>query len=87
MSVETAALNNLISKTMGVCGGDACICGSRIPVWTLIEFRRAGANDAELIQNFPSLDATALKAAWKYAEENKDEIERAINENSLDGHG
>jgi uncharacterized protein (DUF433 family) len=31
-----------IERTPGVCGGDACIAGTRIPVWVLEGFRRLG---------------------------------------------
>jgi hypothetical protein len=32
-----------ISKTPGIVGGDACIAGTRIPVWDLVEYRQMGA--------------------------------------------
>jgi hypothetical protein len=31
-----------IIKKPGVVGGDACIAGTRIPVWDLVEYRRMG---------------------------------------------
>ena len=31
-----------ISKTPGMCGGAARITGTRIPVWTLVEYRKLG---------------------------------------------
>ena len=34
-----------IIKKPGVVGGDACIAGTRIPVWDLVEYRRMGASD------------------------------------------
>ncbi|MEL6383204.1 MAG: DUF433 domain-containing protein [Cyanobacteria bacterium J06626_18] len=36
-----------ITKTAGVCGGEACIEGTRIPVWVLISYRQLGVQDSE----------------------------------------
>ena len=70
-----------ITKTSGVCGGDACIRGHRIPVWSLVEARRLGANDARLLQSYPGLTPSDLDAAWAYHRANPLEIERNIWEN------
>src|SRR5205823_922299 len=40
------ATTDRITKTPGVCGGDACIRGHRIPVWVLVGYRRLGLPDA-----------------------------------------
>jgi uncharacterized protein (DUF433 family) len=69
-----------IKKTPGVCGGDACIGDTRIPVWGLVEFRQLGAPDSELLENFPSLTADDLAAAWAYYADNKEEIDEAIRQ-------
>jgi uncharacterized protein (DUF433 family) len=70
-----------IMKTPGVCGGDACIRGHRIPVWVLVGYRRLGKSDASLLRDYPSLTRADLKAAWEYAAANAEEIDRAIREN------
>lgn len=70
-----------ITKTSGVCGGDACIGGTRIPVWGLVESRRLGATEAELLSNYPHLTAADLVNAWIYADAHSEEIEQAIREN------
>jgi len=33
-----------ITKTPGVCGGDACVEGTRIPVWVLVQARNRLSN-------------------------------------------
>ena len=33
-----------IEQTPGVCGGDACVAGTRIPVWVLVNARRLGVS-------------------------------------------
>ncbi|NJL79010.1 MAG: DUF433 domain-containing protein [Richelia sp. SM2_1_7] len=35
-----------ITKTSGVCGGEACIAGTRIAVWFLAEAQQLGINEA-----------------------------------------
>jgi uncharacterized protein (DUF433 family) len=70
-----------ISKTPGVCGGDACVRGHRIPVWTLVNYRRLGGSDLELLRDYPSLTPADLHAAWEYAAANPAEIEEAIRQN------
>jgi len=70
-----------ITKTPGVCGGDACIAGTRIPVWVLVGYRRLGVSESELLHSYPTLSATDLTNAWVYAEANSSEIEMAIQDN------
>ena len=55
-----------IRHTAGVCGGNACIRNTRIPVWTLVSVRSQGATDYELLEDYPSLVQTDLDAAWIY---------------------
>jgi uncharacterized protein (DUF433 family) len=70
-----------ITKTPGVCGGDACIRGHRIPVWVLQGYRQLGMADTAILRAYPSLNASDLEAAWEYAAANAEEIDRAIREN------
>ncbi|NEP86402.1 MAG: DUF433 domain-containing protein [Okeania sp. SIO2C2] len=70
-----------IEKTSGVCGGNACIAGTRIPVWVLVNARRLGVSESELLQDYPSLQAADLVNAWTYAEIYSQDIELAIREN------
>jgi len=70
-----------IKKTPGVCGGNACIGNTRIPVWVLVGYRRLGSSDAELLKCYPHLTAADLVNAWSYADAYPEEIETAIREN------
>jgi len=70
-----------IEKTPGVCGGDARIANTRIPIWSLINYRRLGASDARILQDFPHLKAEDLVNAWAYADAHSEEIEEAIRRN------
>ena len=70
-----------IEKTAGVSGGEACIVRTRIPVWTLENFRRLGWTEAAILENFPSLRAVDLVNAWAYADAHADDVEKAIRVN------
>jgi len=64
-----------------VCGGDPCIRGTRIPVWVLVQYRRLGVSEAELLQSYPTLCAEDLVSAWSYEQSHREEIDRQIAEN------
>ena len=70
-----------IEKTPGVCGGQACIVNTRIPVWVLVEARRLGYTDADLLTSYPTITATDLANAWVYAAAHTDEIDLIIEQN------
>jgi uncharacterized protein (DUF433 family) len=73
-----------IEKTPGVVGGDACIVRTRIPMWTLVQAKRLGVSEADLLKNYPTLRAEDLSNAWAYARVYSEEIEKAIRENEAD---
>ncbi|HET6382765.1 MAG TPA: DUF433 domain-containing protein [Armatimonadota bacterium] len=70
-----------ISKTPGICGGEACIRHTRIPVWLLVEERRLGFTDDDILNAHPLLLPVDLHAAADYYEHHDEEIEQAIQEN------
>ncbi len=73
---------SLIQKTPGVIGGDACIRRTRIAVWMLVEAKKLGRTDTDLLADFPALTQDDLNAAWVYSAANPEEIEMAIRENN-----
>lgn len=70
-----------VESTPGVCGGEPCIVRTRIPVWLLVQARRLGTSEADLLRAYPTLRAEDLANAWAYTRAHKDEIERQIREN------
>ena len=70
-----------ITKTPGVCGGRACIRGTRITVWGLVVYQRLGAPVTEILRAVQGLTQAELKAAFDYAAANPEEIDRDIREN------
>jgi len=70
-----------IEKTPNVCGGDACIAGTRIPVWVLVNARQLEIEESQLLYDYPTISAADLANAWAYAAAFPDEIETAIRKN------
>ncbi|HVS72881.1 MAG TPA: DUF433 domain-containing protein [Phycisphaerae bacterium] len=94
-SLSDAEKRELVSRVVGdlgrdfpgiesdpaVCGGDARIIRTRIPVWVLERARRGGVSERELLEDYPTLRAQDLANAWAYVEANRAEIDRQIVEN------
>ena len=70
-----------ITKTPGVCGGDACIRGTRITVWGLAAWRKLGLSNPAIMEHVQGLTEHDLEAAWQYAAAHPEEIEEAIRLN------
>jgi uncharacterized protein (DUF433 family) len=69
-----------IDTTPDVCGGEAAIVRTRIPVWLLEQARRLGTSEAALLQAYPSLHAEDLAHAWAYVRAHREEIDAQIRE-------
>ena len=76
-----AGLGSGIESTPEVCGGDPRVAGTRIPVWTLEQYRRLGLSEAQILGAFPGLRAADLVNAWTYVASHPDDVERLIREN------
>ena len=73
-----------IDSDPAVCGGEACISRSRVPVWVLARASQQGLSEADILRAFPTLRAEDLANAWDYVSLHMDEIEREIAENEED---
>ncbi len=70
-----------VEVTPNVSGGEACIIRTRIPVWLIVQARKLGSTDADILRAYPTLKAEDLINAWAYYRANKDEVEMQIAEN------
>ena len=70
-----------IVQSPDVCGGEPRIAATRIPVWALVQYRKLGVSEADLLHAFPTLNAEDLTNAWAYYKRNPDQIEQQITEN------
>jgi uncharacterized protein (DUF433 family) len=64
----------------GVCGGEARIVRTRIPVWLLKNARRSGVTEQVSLGRIPALRAEDLVNAWNYARSLASEMDRQIHE-------
>jgi uncharacterized protein (DUF433 family) len=76
---------DVVTKMRGVCGGRACVAGTRITVWGLIAHKNLGVPERAILAAVPSLTPKQLSAALRYADENAAEIARDIAENEAGG--
>ena len=81
MAADIAAQHPGIEFDPRICGGSARIAGTRVPVWSLESWRRLGANEEEILRNYPTLKATDFLNAWQYVARHAQEIDREIEEN------
>ena len=67
-----------------MCGGEARIVRTRIPVWILVQARRLGVSESMLLNSYPSLRAEDLVNAWAFYRVHHEEIDCQIAENEAD---
>ena len=70
-----------VDSNPSVAGGEPCIVGTRIMVWTLEKMRRLGLTDVQILQAYPTLRAEDLANAWGYVRGHRADIDRQIEEN------
>jgi uncharacterized protein (DUF433 family) len=58
-----------ISTDPGVCHGQACIKGTRIPVAVVLDNLAAGMSAEEIVASYPPLRVDDVRAATAYAAE------------------
>ncbi|MDE0207657.1 MAG: DUF433 domain-containing protein [Candidatus Tectomicrobia bacterium] len=64
-----------------ICGGEACLVRTRVPVWLLVQARRLGTSDIDILRSFPTLRAEDLANAWAYSRSHAEEIDQQIRSN------
>jgi uncharacterized protein (DUF433 family) len=70
-----------IETNPDVAGGEPCVVRTRIPVWVLVQSRKLGASEADLLKMYPALRAEDLVNVWAYYRLHRSEIEQQIAEN------
>jgi uncharacterized protein (DUF433 family) len=73
-----------IESTPDVCGGGPCIVRTRIPVWILVQSKRLGMSEADILRSYPTLRAEDFTNAWAFEQLHREEIDRQMAENG--GH-
>jgi uncharacterized protein (DUF433 family) len=63
------AWQGFLGSNPGVCGGEICAAGTRIPVTVILDNLAEGSTREEILRSYPSLRAEHLDAALAYAAE------------------
>ena len=58
---------NYIEINPGIAGGSPVFKGTRIPLYTILDFISAGNTVEEILQHYPRLTEAHIKEAVKYA--------------------
>lgn len=79
-SAKATTVYSHITKDPEVCGGRACIDGTRIRVMDIICLQRQDYPPEKMLEVYPSLNLAQVHAALSYYYENRQEIETALEE-------
>ena len=60
-------MNKRITSDPDICGGEACIKGTRIPVHIILSHLAAGDDYETILKNFPKITTEDIKASLEYA--------------------
>lgn len=72
-----------ITSDLRICGGSPIIVGTRFPVRSVVAYiLHHGITPEELVNRFPHLTLGQIYDALAYYYDNRDEIERDIEENT-----
>ena len=73
--MATTTVYSHVTKDPQVCGGKACVDGTRIRVLDLVCLMRQGLSPQGMISAYPSLNLAQVYAALSYYHENAQEID------------
>ncbi|MGB2603952.1 MAG: DUF433 domain-containing protein [Candidatus Sulfotelmatobacter sp.] len=63
------AWQEYLESKPGVCGGEVCATGTRIPVTVILDSLAEGSSREEILHSYPSLKPAHIDAALAYAAE------------------
>lgn len=64
---KTVNWRDYITTDPNICHGQACIRGTRIPVFVILDNLAANRSHQEILQSYPSLTEDSIGAATRYA--------------------
>jgi uncharacterized protein (DUF433 family) len=64
--VKTAWRRHLVAKP-GICGGQMCARGTRVPVAVILDSLAEGASVIDVLRSYPTLKPSHVRAAVAYA--------------------
>jgi uncharacterized protein (DUF433 family) len=64
---EIEAMREYVVADPEIRGGEPVVKGTRVPVYRLAELANQGVPERELLEDYPGVSASALRAALTYA--------------------
>ena len=86
LAAHRASIHPYIIRKKGVCGGRSIVRGTRIPVWSLIQWYKQGMTIEDIMREFSQLKPAQVHDAFSYYYDNRKEIEKDIAENETEPH-
>jgi uncharacterized protein (DUF433 family) len=80
MATAAKTVYSHVTKDPEVCGGKACIDGTRIRVVDIVSLKRQGYTPERMLEAYPSLNLAQVYAALSYSYEHPGEIEASFEE-------
>lgn len=80
MATAARTVYSHITKDLEVCGGKACIDGTRIRVMDIVSLKRQGCPPERMLEAYPSLNLAQIYAALSYSYEHPEEIDASFEE-------
>jgi uncharacterized protein (DUF433 family) len=80
MATAAKTVYSHITKDLEVCGGKACIDGTRIRVIDIVSLKRQGYTPEKMLGAYPSLNLAQIYAALSYSYEHPEEIEASFEQ-------
>ena len=82
--VMSTAINTLLNRSAGVCGGRVRIDGTRITVHQVVTCYQRGLTPEEIVEQYPHINLAQIYAALAYYHANRDEIDRELEAETSD---
>ncbi len=84
LSARKISVHPYVTSKKGVCGGRSIVRGTRIPVWSLIQWYKQGMTIEDVVREFPRLKPAQVHDAFSYYYDNRKEIEKDMAENVME---
>lgn len=67
MATPISLAHPRITRDYDICHGQPVVRGLRYPVWSVLEYLSSGMSEAEILADYPDLEAEDLRACQAYA--------------------
>lgn len=83
-SAMSTAIDTLLSRSAGICGGRIRIDGTRVTVHQIVTCYQRGLTPEEIVEQYPQVNLAQIYAALAYYHANRDEVDRELETETAD---